>query len=502
LAVLIAGAGALVFGLVGPVAAQSIPGPLKVTDSGPSGSPGYAIKGITGFANDAGVFGYGTVASSAINIDGVVGYVQTPQSVGVVGWSSSTGTSAYGMFGHSDTGPGVFGFNANGAAASILGQNSSSGGIAVFGSSTGGNGVQGDSAAANGVVGTTETGNALGGFAGIAGSDNSTAGANFGVAGATSSVVGSAVFGNAVNGGTGAILQSDSGFGAIASSTSGTAMEVFGGLLTSGFALVGVASGEGVISEGFSGTANDPALIGYDAVGGTDLFGTFGFNGGGTPNETFIVQSGTADASGAAPAGSSDTQVSGDLYVGGTVYAGCSAGGVFPATAGSCADIGPDVKLRAGAAAVTTYRPRESIPTMEDFGEATLANGQAVIPLERTFAQTIDPSRSYLVFITSESENRGLYVTSKTPSGFVVREMNGGRSTGAFEYRIVAHPRGSTAVRLATVAGSAPHVAMRLGRFGNAGAMKTAALHKRAQGLRFGRTPARLPMPTVNLSPK
>ncbi len=139
---------------------------------------------------------------------------------------------------------------------------------------------------------------------------------------------------------------------------------------------------------------------------------------------------------------------------------------------------------------------------MEDFGEAQMSNGQAVIPLERTFAQTIDPNRSYLVFITSEAENRGLYVTNKTPAGFVVREMNGGRSTGAFEYRIVAHPRGSNAVRLAAVAPSAPHIAMRPGHFGNATALKAAAMHKRAQGLRLGHTPARQILPTVNLSPK
>ena len=491
LAFVSAGAAALAIGLAAPAAAQSIPGPLKVTDSGPSypTGAGYAIKGITGYANDSGVFGYGTVASSAINIDGVVGYVQTQQSVGVVGWSASTGTQAYGVYGYSATGPGVYGFNNNGGAPSIYGLNSSTGGTAMYG--------LGD----NGVVGITAATSAVGGDAGVAGTDSSTAGANFGVAGTTVNAVGSGLYGNALNGGAGADVNSDSGFALIADSSFGTGAEVLGGQ-TGGLALIGTPSGEGVASFGYSGGTSDPALTAWDAVGSTDLIGTYGFNGGGTPNETFIVQAGTANASGNAPSNSSDVQVSGDLYVGGNVYADCSAGGTFPATASNCgADIGPVVKIASNGAAVRTYRPRESIPTIEDFGEARLTNGQAVIPIERTFAQTIDTGRPYLVFITSESENRGLYVTNRTAGSFTVREMNGGQSAAGFEYRIVAHPRGSTSVRLAAVPAGSVHVTMRAGRFGNAVAMKAAALRQRPKGVRVNRTPQRLKAPTVNLSP-
>jgi hypothetical protein len=235
----IAGAAALALGLAAPAGAQSIPGPLKVTDSGPSypTGAGYAIKGITGFANDSGVFGYGTVASSAINIDGVVGYVQTQQSVGVVGWSASTGTQAYGVYGFSATGPGVYGFNNNGGAPSIYGLNSSAGGTAMYG--------LGD----NGVVGITAATSAVGGDAGVAGTDSSTAGANFGVAGVTVNAVGSALYGNALNGGAGADVNSDSGFGLIADSSFGIGAEVLSGQ-TGGLALVGLPSGEGLVSFG------------------------------------------------------------------------------------------------------------------------------------------------------------------------------------------------------------------------------------------------------------
>ena len=38
------------------------------------------------------------------------------------------------------------------------------------------------------------------------------------------------------------------------------------------------------------------------------------------------------------------------------------------------------------------------------------------------------------------ADTRGLYVSLKTPSGFEVREAQGGRSSLPFDYRIVARP--------------------------------------------------------------
>jgi len=37
-------------------------------------------------------------------------------------------------------------------------------------------------------------------------------------------------------------------------------------------------------------------------------------------------------------------------------------------------------------------------------------------------------------------DTRGLYVSVKAPSGFQVRETEGGHSSLGFDYRIVAHP--------------------------------------------------------------
>ncbi len=468
------GASALVLGLVGPVAAQSIPGPLKVTDSGPSGSPGYAIKGITGFQNDTGVFGYGTVASSAINIDGVVGYVQTPQSVGTVGWSASTGTSAYGIFGHSDTGPGVFGVNINGASAS------------VYGVSTGFAGVWGDNTAESGVYGTTETTGT--GFGGVGGKDFSAACCNYGTYGVSG--VGGGLYGasNAAagssgqgvyatglsgsdsidayqhNGGDFGIFSStDSGFAAgwFTAGSSGVWSLVGTNDVTGASAILATNSGVGAEVAGEGGGAATPVLAAEEFTGGMYAFSTYndvGSNvGPGANNESFIV-SDTADFSGLGFGNGSDANVSGDLYVTGEIYSDCSFA-EFPSTAGTQCEDNPTVRTTTSGAKVKTYGASQSLPTMEDFGEAQLVNGQAAVTLERTFASTIDANRSYLVFVTPEGDCHGLYVASKTPRGFVVRELMGGHNTLAFQYRIVAHPFGDSATRLAA-AGTKPHFAI------------------------------------------
>jgi len=98
---------------------------------------------------------------------------------------------------------------------------------------------------------------------------------------------------------------------------------------------------------------------------------------------------------------------------------------------------------------VMAYGARTSSPTLEDFGSAQLTNGQAYVPLESTFATTIDPRAKYMVFLSPQGDNRGLYVTQISGRGFAVHESNAGHSTIAFDYRIVAKPYDSNAARLA-----------------------------------------------------
>jgi len=97
---------------------------------------------------------------------------------------------------------------------------------------------------------------------------------------------------------------------------------------------------------------------------------------------------------------------------------------------------------------VDSYGPQETEPTIEDFGQGQLINGQAAVRIDPAFANTMDQRSPYLVFITPDGDSRGLYTTQKTPTGFIVREDGGGHSSVAFDYRIVGKPFGNTSARL------------------------------------------------------
>lgn len=109
---------------------------------------------------------------------------------------------------------------------------------------------------------------------------------------------------------------------------------------------------------------------------------------------------------------------------------------------------------------VDTYAPQVSQPTLEDVGEGQLVNGFANVALEPRFADAIDRTTRYLVTLTPEGDCRGLYVAQRNGIGFTVRELQGGRSSIAFSYRIVAKPYGDTSARLPAAAmprGFMPH---------------------------------------------
>lgn len=89
---------------------------------------------------------------------------------------------------------------------------------------------------------------------------------------------------------------------------------------------------------------------------------------------------------------------------------------------------------------VLAYASESASATIDDVGTARMVAGDAKVALDPSFASTIDRSRSYYVFLTPMADTRGLYVSLKTPSGFEVREAQGGRSSLPFDYRIVARP--------------------------------------------------------------
>ncbi len=98
------------------------------------------------------------------------------------------------------------------------------------------------------------------------------------------------------------------------------------------------------------------------------------------------------------------------------------------------------------------YDAHATAPQIEDVGEGTLVNGRASVAIDPDLADSIDMRRAYDVFLTPDGDCKGLYVAQRTPSGFVVRELQGGRSSLTFSYRLVAKPIDETGERLARAA--------------------------------------------------
>jgi hypothetical protein len=85
----------------------------------------------------------------------------------------------------------------------------------------------------------------------------------------------------------------------------------------------------------------------------------------------------------------------------------------------------------------------------EDAASGQLSNGEAVVNLESVFQQTVNTGINYQVFLTPNGDCKGLYVTQKTATSFLVRELGGGTSSIAFDYRILAKRKGYENIRLA-----------------------------------------------------
>lgn len=86
--------------------------------------------------------------------------------------------------------------------------------------------------------------------------------------------------------------------------------------------------------------------------------------------------------------------------------------------------------------------------TIEDSGTAHMSGGVGVVRFDPAFARTLDLQSGYQVFLTPDGDTRGLYVAAKYEGGFIVRENERGRSSVDFDYRILAHPLGTSEVRL------------------------------------------------------
>ncbi|NND62101.1 MAG: hypothetical protein HKN48_02785 [Flavobacteriaceae bacterium] len=87
------------------------------------------------------------------------------------------------------------------------------------------------------------------------------------------------------------------------------------------------------------------------------------------------------------------------------------------------------------------FAPEAPEVLFEDYGTGRLTNGTASIRIDPIFANNIVVNESHplKVFIQLEGDCNGVYVTNKTSTGFVVKELQGGSSNVDFSWHIVAN---------------------------------------------------------------
>jgi len=332
--------------------------------------------------------------------DGVQG--QSP-NVGVHG--TSAGTSATGA-GHGKAG--VWGDTGGAAGDGYYGvrgtadQNSGGGFFnngaypTVFATNAGsGNGVQGSTASPTGfgVVGTNAT-----------------------------SFAGTVPVGGGVAGHLGAV------------SNTGSSENLFSGAGVWGDAGKGQSDTVGLLATADNETA---ALLFNNSSSNETLYVSNNGNGGGClgcsvvragagVDALVLVTSGGADGS-----GNCSINVRGDLACSGKVSA------IVPA--------------EGGARKVLLHAVQSPENWFEDFGSGTLAKGAASIKFEPAFVQTVNTRTEYHVFLTPKGDCKGLYVSNESATSFEVRELGGGTSDVAFDYRIVAKRNGYENARLEDV---------------------------------------------------
>lgn len=455
----------------------------------PSTCAPFATLGSNTFTASQTVTGGVTATGAGSFSGGVFGTSSTVGSQGVYGSNSATsgsGTNGGYFSSLSPAGAGVVGVDTAGTTGTgIYGQGSGYGGffsgnVGVTGNETvnGSLTVQGAGGFSKGVSGTTSTV----GADGVYGNNSATSGSGTnGVYGSTSSPAGVGTAGvNFSSGGSGVYGQSNgtasgsTGVYGTATSSSGTAPTygVYG--TTSGTAkgsagVYGVASGSpfDIPIYGVYGTTNDLVFgAGVAGTGSTISSLGAGYGGGGAGvwgdnNDGFEGVLGTADdgyAVVAANATGTDT-LTPALYAANNT--GTSKALVFEteslAQGGCTIDAGGDLNCtgtitpmvpEAGGRQVKLYGMASPENWFEDFGSGHLSGGSARIPLDPTFAATVNTGEAYHVFLTPNGDCKGLYVANKTAGGFEVRELAGGASSIPFDYRIVAKRRGYESVRM------------------------------------------------------
>ncbi len=245
------------------------------------------------------------------------------------------------------------------------------------------------------------------------------------------------------------------GIKGIVAAMSGTEAGIFGSTSSlTGFGVQGRSSNVGVAGIAL-GVSKTGALRGS----GTGIWGDTSFNLSGsgvlgTADDTsaglFVNNSGT-DTSSPAIFAENDSTTAGALVFGTfseTKEIGCTID-----TSGnlSCAGKVSAITSASSGRQVSLHAVQSPENWFEDLGSGALVNGATTIALDSTFAETVNTSVDYHVFLTPNGDCKGLYVSQKSPGSFEVRELGGGQSNVAFDYRIVAKRAGYEKDRLEDV---------------------------------------------------
>jgi len=325
------------------------------------------------------------------------------------------------------TGPGIRGIsvNGNGLAGSTKNNSTSP--------ATGREGLIGNDISTSGIYNAGVRGLSARG-AGVAGQSTSGTGVQ-GVSSNSVGVQGVSNISDAVQGviGSGIASSFHAGVAGIDRSTSGITNQGVYGQSTNGIGVQAVSSnfiGAQVSGGADNGSTLNPALSVNSS--GSELIAACGSGG---PNPCRFIPFGVPQFQ---VFDNGNVNITGLLRTSGSCMPGCVA------TASS------------GEKRVQLFTPQESLPTVEDFGQAQLVGGRTYVRIDPAFANTMDHQATYMVLITPEGDSNGLYVVNKTAAGFEVHENRAGRSTLAFSYRIVAKPFGEHPVRLQMITVSRP----------------------------------------------
>ena len=460
---------------------------------------GIAITGSVTANHAKGVLGVSQSTSSGGN--GINGQAYGPSSIAINGVAFSTDSShpSVGVDGESANGNGIRGvtrFNSQlqiSAAAGVSGADKSTRyafdegvlgtstlGVGVAGVSNTGNAVTGSSTGSNGVVGQTFFAMTGPGQAGVLGQDLATPNP-LGTPVSNSGVAGTSLFGSGVTGVTGgpccsagvsgfsnvglgvlgttnsgngvAAIATGSGTGLTATSNTGVALSVANSSSNSNVVQISGpnAPGPGDAVEIFTGGTAISAqgyTAGIDTIsyGGSALTATLSLGSiNYQPPPVLLVQENIE-------APSPPPLIVATKGIGGSAVMSLDQNGNM-VIAGTLTQNGsPLIAHRSqNGWGVGTYSAQETQATVEDVGESQITSGEGYVRLDPHFAALLDSRMSYLVFLTPQGDCRGLYATEKSLGGFYVRELQGGRSTITFDYRIVAKPTDSTGDRLPVI---------------------------------------------------